>query len=60
MLKLNNIMAKKKKLPEHFFYIPPFERWYFYVGEKYYRRIQPIPFKKDKLPEYIKKLCDKK
>lgn len=53
-------MAKKKKVEEKFIYVPPPERWYFYVGDKYYRRLQPIPFKKDKIPEYIKKLCVKK
>lgn len=41
----------KEIIPE---YIPPPERWYFYVGEKYYRRLQPIPYKKDKIPEYLK------
>jgi hypothetical protein len=36
-------------------YIPPPECWYFYVGQKYYRRLQPIPYKKDNIPEYLKK-----
>jgi len=53
-------MAKKitKKTKEILLpppYIPPPERWYFYVGQKYYIRLQPIPYKKDKIPEYLLK-----
>ena len=48
-------MAKKKKQEDMFIYIPPPERWYFYIGEKYYRRLTIIPYKKAELPDYIKK-----
>jgi hypothetical protein len=49
-------MAKKQKPKENTPpYIPPPECWYFYVGQKYYRRLQPIPYKKDNIPEYLKK-----
>jgi len=52
-------MAKKKKAEELFIYIPPPQKWYFYVGEKYYRKLQPIPYKKDTIPEYIKRYAKK-
>lgn len=51
--------TSKKNDPQPI-YVPPPERWYFYIGEKYYRRLQVVPYQKSKIPEYIKKLCDKK
>lgn len=48
-------MSKKKIKEAQVIYIPPPDQWYFYVGEKYYKRLQPIPYKKENLPAYIKK-----
>jgi hypothetical protein len=50
-------MAKKKvvKPEERFIYVPPPEQWYFYLGEKYYKRLQPIPYKKEPIPKYVLK-----
>jgi len=56
-------MARKltpKKVEQKETYVPPPERWYFYIGEKYYRRLQPIPYKQDKIPDYIKKINEAK
>jgi hypothetical protein len=39
-------MAKAKKVIDVSpMYIPPKSEFYFYVGEKYYRRLQPVPYK---------------
>jgi hypothetical protein len=48
-------MAKKKIKEVAVIYIPPPNQWFLFIGEKYYKRLQPIPYKKDKLPAYIKK-----
>lgn len=36
-------MAKAQKLAKEY-YVPQKVDFYFYVGEKYYRRLQPIPY----------------
>lgn len=38
-------MAKTKKKIVEPLYIAQPDRWYFYIGEKYYKRLQPIPYK---------------
>jgi len=53
-------MIKKKIKEEKFIYIPPPERWYFYIGEKYYRRLQVVPYKKNEIPEYFNKFISAK
>jgi hypothetical protein len=46
-------MAKTKKIIEPL-YTPPPIRWYFYIGDKYYKRLQPIPYAYD--TNFVKKL----
>jgi hypothetical protein len=36
-------MAKAQKLPK-VYHIPPKVEFYFYVGDSYYKRLQPIPY----------------
>ena len=36
-------MAKAQKLAKEYF-VPQKVDFYFYVGEKYYKRLQPIPY----------------
>jgi len=39
-------MAKAKKVIDVSpMYIPPKSEFYFYVGDNYYRRLQPVPYK---------------
>jgi hypothetical protein len=46
-------MAKKKVVQDIVHnYVPP-KWWFFNIGEKYYRRLQPIPYKKSDIPKYI-------
>jgi hypothetical protein len=38
-------MAKAKKVViEDIYQKPPDNKYWFYVGDKYYRRLQPIPY----------------
>jgi len=48
-------VAKKivKKVDVAFVYNEPPLEWYFFVGQRYYKRIQPTPYCKSKLPEQI-------
>ena len=47
-------MKKIVKKVEVVYNEPPLE-WYFFVGERYYKRIQPTPYIKSTLPEQITK-----